>query len=122
MGMYEVLKALRCLLRPRIQVDAERALDDCIRDALLEDAFALPPVGAWDRLLKVITDGRLRRGMWVLDETLHDPPENARLALSVSQHRRAERLYQLSLADQNRQVREAVWDTLLPTFASLVNW
>ncbi len=99
-------------------------VDRRIRAALLADAAVQPPAGAWDRLRKAITDRRLvrRRGMWVLDEPLRDPPESPPTTLSCRQFERALRIYDHSRAQGHSQIREAMWSNWMPSVVALVNW
>ncbi|MBN2305361.1 MAG: hypothetical protein JXQ72_12825 [Anaerolineae bacterium] len=95
-------------------------LDRWIRDALLEDAVAQPPTGAWERLRQAITDSQ-RYGMWILDEPLRDPPESTPAMLSRYQFHRALRLYDDARHNSRREVREVVWNNVMPMFFTLVH-
>lgn len=125
MGMRELLDRITRLFRPSLEDELDGVLDGMICDALLEERVAQAPENAWERLFKTIAEGRVQRqGMWVLDEPLRDPPVQPRprriFDFGARQH--VGRLPELDTGQRMWQVREAVWDTLLPTFSSLVNW
>lgn len=118
-GFKALVAAFR---RPPVQSDRE--LDHWIQDALFEDALAQPPVGAWERLYKAIADrGMARRshGMWVLDEPLRDPPESPPMVLSGYQFKRALRLYDDTRRNPGQEVREMLWNNMMPTFITLIS-
>jgi len=122
MDISRLTRAIKRLFRSS-PVDRDYTLDVAIREALFEDALAQPLPGAWERLRKAIIDRRLKSyGMWVLDEPLRDPPEFFPTVLNGEQYRRAMRSYAVSRDTYNRQIREAMWSTMLPTFSALVNW
>jgi len=104
-------------------VERDPLLDVQIREALADYALVQPPAGAWDRLVKTITERGLIRGygMWVLDEPLRDPPDAPPTWLNGHQYRRAERLYDDRHGSALYRAREAVISNLFPTFPMLVN-
>ena len=122
MGISRVIAAFKSFFWSP-PIDQDYTLDVRIRDALLEDALAQPSPGAWERLCKAIVERRFRvYGMWVLDEPLRDPPDFLPTVLNGEQYRRALRSYAVSRDSHSRQIREAMWSTMLPTFSALVNW
>lgn len=122
MDISRMIHIFRTFLGPS-PGDRDHTLDAAIREALVEDALAQPLPGAWERLRKAIVDRRLKSyGMWVLDEPMRDPPEFFPTVLNRDQYQRAMRSYTVNRDSYNRQIREAMWSTMLPTFSALVNW
>jgi len=66
-------------------------LDWWITDALTDEAQVPVPPGAWNRLRMAIAERKLvdGYGMWVLDQTPHDPPDSIPSTLSDAQLARA---------------------------------
>jgi hypothetical protein len=104
-------------------VDRDALLDFKIHEALVDYALVQPPAGAWDRLVKTITERGLIKGygMWVLDEPLRDPPDVQPTWLNGHQYRRAERLYNDRHGNAVYRARDAVISNLFPTFPMLFN-
>jgi hypothetical protein len=115
-----ILKRIRYLIASARQVTApDHVLDGWIRDALLEEAVAQPPVGAWERLCKAVAERRVggrSYGMWVLDEPVRDPPAAPPMALSRYQFKRAQRLYDDRRHNPGQEVRETLWSNVMPTY------
>ncbi len=118
MGISNWLHSLfRGLCWPALDVE----IDGWIREALLDDALAKPPTGAWERLRHAIIERKLKHhGMWVLDEPHRDPPEALPMMLDHEEFERAQRLYGYS-AWQDRR-RYELWSGLVPGLEALVNW
>jgi hypothetical protein len=123
MDMRKIVARLVWSLRQPVS-EPDYVLDRRIRNALLSEAAATTPVGAWDRLLKAITERKPVRshGMWVLDEPFRDPPESPPTMLSGRELKRAQRLYEHSRGHLRYQLRETFFNGLIPSFVSLVNW
>lgn len=76
MGIFSVIR--NWVLGPRRDgLSEDSVLDWCIADALSDETSAPVPPGAWMRLRMSIAERKIVRGygMWVLDQTIHDPPE-----------------------------------------------
>lgn len=112
--LCSLLYWLRC---PTLDVE----IDGWIREALLDDALAKPPAGAWERLRHAIIERKLKQhGMWVLDEPHRDPPDALPMMLNHDEFERAQRLYGF-WAWQDRRTYE-LWSGLVPGFEAIVNW
>lgn len=121
MAMPDWFGALRRALCPGPS-PAEEVLDHCLAEAFWDEAVALPPRSAWDRLRSLLERRRVRpEGMWVLYEPLRDPPETLPTVLSTEQYCRALRLYSNSRPDPGWQLRRGTFDTLFPTFGLVIN-
>jgi hypothetical protein len=117
--------ARRCLGLPSIR-QPDYVLDNWIREALVEEARARPPAGAWDRLRLAVAECKHRNyGMWVLDEPPRDPPESPPMLLNGSQFERALRIYGGRARGYERRDlplnKEALWGGLIPTLSTLLN-
>jgi hypothetical protein len=110
-------------LCPQRCLAEDALLDDLIREALLDEALAMPPAGAWERLRNTVSEGAARRqGMWVVQEVRGN---SAQRTVQDRQAARVER--QLSMlrqgrADHWRQACEVLWGNVFPTYVALVNW
>lgn len=90
MGIFSVVRAwLNAGQNSGLSQDA--LLDWCIADALSDEAQEPVPPGAWNRLRKAVADRKAVHGygMWVLDQTTHDPPDSIPATLSEAQFARA---------------------------------
>lgn len=123
MVMYDLIQRLKQVVC-RCRGADDHMLDQWISEALLEEAIAQPPSGAWERLRFALDRRRCvpRYGMWVLDEPLRDPPESLPTALSHAQFRRAERLYASSRPYPAWYARDNVFTHLVPTFCAMINY
>ncbi|MCD4685890.1 MAG: hypothetical protein K8S97_08140 [Anaerolineae bacterium] len=98
-------------------------LDDWIHEALWEDALAQPPQEAWDRARMILERRRCRRkGMWVLEEPLRDPPDTLPMLLSLEQSMRAHRLYIERRYNLSFYLIMNAFNNLFPTFSALINY
>jgi hypothetical protein len=123
MDTSEFRKWLRRLLGYQPTPPSDHAVDDYIREALVEDALAQFPVGTWDRLRKVIVERKFRKyGMWVLDEPWRDPREVPVLPPRSQLKFYGEYDKKEDYSWQQWQAREAVWNNMMPIFPSWVNW
>ncbi len=122
MVMHRLIQKLQLSLRQQSDTD-DQLLDQWISEAMLEEAVAQPPSGAWERLRVALDRRRVQRyGMWVLDEPLRDPPESLPTVLSHAQFRRAERLYVGSRPHPMWYARDNVFAHLVPTFSAMINY
>lgn len=111
----------RKLWRTPVDLD-NRVLDGWIHDALIDEATAVPPAGAWDRLRDTIRDRRpiKRYGMWVLDEPLRDPPGSSLSMLYHNDSQRLDRNPHFNFPHYN--FRGVLWSSLPPSFVAVANW
>ena len=96
-------------------------LDWYITDALIEETRAPVPPGAWTRLKSTITERKFVRGygMWVLDQTPHDPPECTPADLSEAQLAQALYLHSRPFGERRWLVGHPTLGGLSPTFITV---
>lgn len=119
MGISNQLHHILRTLFPGTTRDVE--IDPWIQDALLDEALARPPAGAWERLRQAIVDRKQKNhGMWVLDEPQHDPPESPPMLLDHQEFERAQRINDLV----ERQGRHTIllWSGIIPHFSLIGGW
>ncbi len=124
MDMYKLnlIQFVSAVFR-RPDFDLDYTIDGWIQDALLDDALARPPGGAWERLRQAIVERQMKNyGMWVLDEPQRDPPESPPMLLEGHDFERAMRIYGDHLTIGNDLRRDVIWSSLLPIFSVMVNW
>jgi hypothetical protein len=108
---------------PQPVIELDHALDGWIHEALLDDALARPPAGAWERLRQVIVERQLKDyGMWVLDEPQRDPPESPPMLMNGNDFERALRIHGSQFIESNYPGKVVIWTGVLPMFAAIVNW
>lgn len=109
--------------KPVVELDI-RLLDGWIHDALSEEASALPPAGAWDRLYNAIREREPVKvksyGMWILDEPFRDPPVSP---LGLLYHSDSQRLDDNPQFSRSRNdLHEILWSHLPPSFIAVAAW
>lgn len=123
MGISSLMLRMRRALFPRLRMAEDAALDELIRDALLDEALAVPSAGAWERLLSAIEDGAARRqGMWVLEEVSQQHRQRARPEQHLARIERQVALARQGHVDHWWHLRDALWGNMFPTYAAWVNW
>lgn len=122
MGMFKIYAQwFKRYWKPVSELD-ERLLDDCIHDALSDEAAAQPPAGARDRLYTAIHARQpvKSHGMWILDEPLRDPPTSP---LSLLYHSDSQRLDRTPEFFRPRNdLRQMLWCSLPPSFMAVATW
>jgi hypothetical protein len=122
MGIFKRFRRMVWWTAPPL-IERDQTLDGWIHEALLDDALARPPAGAWDRLRQVIVERQLKDyGMWVLDEPQRDPPESPPMLMSGHDFDRARRIHGSRFVESNYPRKVVIWTGVLPMFAAIVNW
>lgn len=117
MGIFSTVR--EWLFGAEAPADAQDALLDwCIADALADEAQVPVPAGAWSRLKMTIAERKFVHGygMWVLDQTFHDPPEKTPAHLSDEQLKRALYLHNSRRSRGRWVVGHPTMGGLSPTF------
>ena len=96
-------------------------LDRWITEALYDETCDPVPAAVWDRLCKTIGERQFVRshGMWVLDETFHDPPS---LPPASRQVERALRLSRRGHTSHPWQLSHVLWANWAPPLMAIVSF
>ena len=120
MGIFSTVR--EWLFGAEAPADAQDALLDwCIADALADEAQVPVPAGAWSRLKMTIAERKFVRGygMWVLDQTFHDPPESTPADLSEAELARALYLHRRRHVERHWLVGHPTLGGLSPAFLTV---
>ncbi len=128
MGMLKSGNILRRFVIRSPEFEPDYPLDNVIRDALFEDSLARSSAGAWERLRRqvMIEQQYRRKGMWLLNEPLRDPPEAPPLQLNHHDYKLALRIYtDRTTVSSRREImmyKNTMWGGTMPSLSALLSW